>query len=138
MENMEIKTSKLGGQYIAEEINKLDTQHHKILQKLRKGEKCADCKGQNPNWASVNLGIFLCVNCAQIHRGIGTHITKVKGCIGTYLWFPDEIENMKLIGNDKSNNIYLKNYNDTLPNENLGTDVLKQHIINKYDKKIWC
>tara|TARA_B100000900_G_C20083553_1_gene515019 strand:- start:96 stop:503 length:408 start_codon:yes stop_codon:yes gene_type:complete len=135
---MEIKTSKLGGKYNSEEINKLDTEHHKILQKLRRGKKCADCNSENPNWSSVNLGIFLCVNCAQIHRGIGTHITKVKGCTGTYLWFPDEIDNMKLIGNEKSNKIYLKNYNGTLPNENLTTETLKQHIINKYDKKIWC
>ena len=138
-----MKTSKLGGKFPSEEIDKLDTYHHEILQKLRRGERCADCNSENPSWASVNLGVFLCVNCAQIHRGIGTHISKVKGCTGTYLWFPDEIENMKNIGNEKSNNIFLKNYNVTLPNVtlpdgNTNIENLKQHIINKYDKKIWC
>ncbi|TEB32685.1 Arf GTPase activating protein, partial [Coprinellus micaceus] len=39
---------------------------------------CADCKARNPRWTSHNLGIFICMNCASIHRKLGTHITKVK------------------------------------------------------------
>jgi len=55
---------------------------------------CADCKARNPRWASHNLGIFIwyvfpigrvrtsayerrSMNCASIHRKIGTHVTKV-------------------------------------------------------------
>ncbi|KZT52597.1 hypothetical protein CALCODRAFT_441337, partial [Calocera cornea HHB12733] len=38
---------------------------------------CADCKARLPRWASWNLGIFLCVQCASVHRKIGTHVTKV-------------------------------------------------------------
>ena len=47
------------------------------LSKLPGNNKCADCKVDNPKWASVNIGIFLCVQCAGIHRELGVHITQV-------------------------------------------------------------
>ncbi len=40
-------------------------------------ETCADCHSPSPRWASVNLGIFLCINCASIHRMLGTHKSRV-------------------------------------------------------------
>lgn len=33
------------------------------------------CRG--PRWASVNLGIFICMQCSGIHRSLGVHISKV-------------------------------------------------------------
>ena len=33
------------------------------------------CRG--PRWASVNLGIFICMECSGIHRSLGVHISKV-------------------------------------------------------------
>jgi len=59
---------------------------------------CADCKARAPRWASHNLGIFICVNCASIHRKIGTHITKVKS-LTMDSWSREQIEVMKSIGN---------------------------------------
>ena len=29
-------------------------------------------------WASWNLGVFLCIRCAGIHRNLGVHISRVK------------------------------------------------------------
>ena len=56
--------------------------HERTLQDLIKGipgnNKCADCGANNPGWASWNLGIFLCMRCASLHRKLGTHISKVK------------------------------------------------------------
>lgn len=66
---------------------------------------CADCKSRNPRWASHNLGIFICVNCASIHRKLGTHITKVKS-LTMDAWTKEQVEAMKQNGNIRSNAFY--------------------------------
>lgn len=66
---------------------------------------CADCKSRNPRWASHNLGIFICVNCASIHRKLGTHITKVKS-LTMDAWTKEQVEVMKQNGNIRSNAFY--------------------------------
>ena len=51
-------------------------------------DKCADCDGENPNWASINLGIMLCIECSGIHRSLGVHISKVRS-VTLDDWDPD-------------------------------------------------
>jgi stromal membrane-associated protein len=65
-------------------------------------EVCADCPSKAPRWASINLGIFVCVPCSAVHRRIGTHISKVKS---TNLdeWNSDWIEHVKTWGNANAN-----------------------------------
>lgn len=41
-------------------------------------DKCADCGSRKPKWASINLGIMLCIECSGIHRSLGVHISKVR------------------------------------------------------------
>lgn len=36
--------------------------------KIAGNEKCADCGDQQPRWASINLGITLCIECSGVHR----------------------------------------------------------------------
>ncbi|THG22943.1 hypothetical protein TEA_019560 [Camellia sinensis var. sinensis] len=58
----------------------LNTKHRKILEgllKLPENRECADWKSKGPRWASVNLGIFVCMQCSGIHRSLGVHISKV-------------------------------------------------------------
>src|ERR1700733_6763549 len=49
----------------------------KALLKLEGNKICADCKrNKHPRWASWNLGVFVCIRCSGIHRGMGTHISR--------------------------------------------------------------
>lgn len=32
----------------------------------------------DPEWASLNFGILMCIECSGIHRNLGSHISKVR------------------------------------------------------------
>lgn len=64
---------------------------------------CTDCIGVE--WASYNIGIFLCTRCASVHRNIGAHISKVKH-LKMDRWEDSEIERMKEVGNFKARQKY--------------------------------
>ncbi|KIM81712.1 hypothetical protein PILCRDRAFT_38800, partial [Piloderma croceum F 1598] len=63
---------------------------------------CADCKRNDPRWASWNLGVYLCIRCSGIHRGMGTHISKVKS-IDLDAWTPDQMQSVEKWGNRRAN-----------------------------------
>jgi hypothetical protein len=88
-------TSKLGGVYPKAEIEAKDAESHARLKALcRSGSnnRCAECGDTGTCWASVTIGVFVCMRCSQVHRSLGAHISKVKSCMGTYLWAPDELQ----------------------------------------------
>jgi hypothetical protein len=125
--------SKLGTDYPKEEIDRDEKKHKAELDRIRKlpeNRHCADCGTNGTVWASVNLGVFLCMRCGSHHRGIGTHITLPKGCTGTYLWGPDEIERMAAIGNTKAARMY--GGDDKRPAETAPDSQWKQYILDKY------
>ncbi|KAG1892185.1 ArfGap-domain-containing protein [Suillus subluteus] len=75
----------------------------KILQELSKREDlknktCVDCGNPNPQWASVSFAIFLCLQCAGVHRGFGVHISFVRS-VSMDTWQADQIKRMQLGGN---------------------------------------
>ena len=41
-------------------------------------EKCCDCNEDNPEWASINLGILLCLNCGGAHRFVRLNYLSIK------------------------------------------------------------
>ena len=54
--------------------------HPDIPEILKKGEnsKCVDCGAENPKWASMNNGVFLCLKCAGIHRSFGMSVSLIR------------------------------------------------------------
>ena len=90
---MSTTTSKLGKKYDRKEIEKLDKQFHSELRKMFRKSNCADCGKKHPNWATLKRGKFVCINCAQKLRADSSN--RVKSCMGTYLWHPDEMEVMR-------------------------------------------
>jgi hypothetical protein len=83
-----------------------DAASHKELNALRalpENDECFDCTARKPGWAALPHGIYLCLDCAQVHRHLGRHISQVKTInTGTYLWFPYEMALMRTIGNARA------------------------------------
>ena len=110
----------------------------KILKKLLtkpENKYCADCKRPNPNWASLNIGIFICIKCSGCHRQLGVQISRVKS-IDLDIWPEDTLENFKYINNQIANNYWeynIKNYDFSKLRNN--DSILYKFIKMKYENK---
>uniref|UniRef100_A0A3B3YV74 Arf-GAP with coiled-coil, ANK repeat and PH domain-containing protein n=1 Tax=Poecilia mexicana TaxID=48701 RepID=A0A3B3YV74_9TELE len=66
---------------------------------------CCDCGQPDPRWASINLGITLCIQCSGIHRSLGVHFSKVRS-LTLDSWEPELLKLMCELGNRVINQIY--------------------------------
>lgn len=78
------------------------------LQKEEGNSQCADCRADKTEWASVNLGIFICIECAGIHRSIGPPVTQVRS-VQLDKWSNHMFETMKAGGNAHAKTIWEAN-----------------------------
>ena len=110
-----------------------------INELLKKPENkyCADCKKTSPTWASVNLGVFVCINCSGCHREIGVHITKIRST-NLDVWPKNILDNFKLI-NNKIANKYWEHNLKKFDFKKIQNDKYKlvEFIRNKYEHKNW-
>ena len=111
-----------------------------IIDKLLKKPEnkfCADCKRTSPTWASINLGVFVCINCSGCHREIGVHVTKIKS-VNLDVWPSEVLKNFQKINNKIANEYWeykLKNFDfKSIQNDNYK---LIQFIRDKYEYKKW-
>lgn len=58
-----------------------------------------------PRWASWNLGVFLCIRCAGIHRNLGVHISRVKS-VNLDSWTPEQVVSLQQMGNSRARAVY--------------------------------
>lgn len=50
-----------------------------LVEKIMKlNPTCADCGMASPDWASLNLGVLVCIECSGVHRSLGIHVSKVR------------------------------------------------------------
>ncbi|KAL2077435.1 hypothetical protein ACEWY4_026939 [Coilia grayii] len=73
----------------------------------RSNQVCADCKAINPDWASINLCVVICKNCAGQHRGLGTMVSKVQSLkLDTSVWSNEIVQLFIMLGNDRANEFW--------------------------------
>lgn len=102
-----VSTSKSGG-VGGGEIGDQEDEGCKALEEIQAisgNKQCCDCGETGPDWASINLGITLCIVCSGIHRSLGVHFSKVRS-LTLDSWEPELIKLMCELGNSVINRIY--------------------------------
>mmetsp|Transcript_65392 Transcript_65392/g.156366 ORF Transcript_65392/g.156366 Transcript_65392/m.156366 type:complete len:727 (+) Transcript_65392:138-2318(+) len=61
---------------------------------------CVECDSAEGDWASVSHGVYLCVECAGRHRGLGVHVSFVRS-LSMDVWSNQQLQRMKLGGNKR-------------------------------------
>ncbi|XP_032465654.1 arf-GAP with coiled-coil, ANK repeat and PH domain-containing protein 3 isoform X6 [Phocoena sinus] len=80
----------------------------RVLQRVQHvagNSQCGDCGQPDPRWASINLGVLLCIECSGIHRSLGVHCSKVRS-LTLDSWEPELLKLMCELGNSTVNQIY--------------------------------
>ena len=68
-------------------------------------EVCADCAAPAPAWASVNLGLVVCITCSGLHRQLGSHVSKVRS-LQLDTWPPHHAQLLARVGNTRANSLW--------------------------------
>ena len=98
-----------------------------------------ECDSLKVEWASVNLGIFLCESCSGRHRALGTHVSQVRSLwLDSKVWTDDIISKFRFeAGNARAKAIYQARVPSFAirPPRDRGPIVMENWLRNKYELK---
>ncbi|ERL93659.1 hypothetical protein D910_10947, partial [Dendroctonus ponderosae] len=133
---MSLKTEK-------DKVKQLQDKCQSVLNALLRDEDnkyCVDCDSKGPRWASWNIGVFLCIRCAGIHRNLGVHISKVKS-VNLDAWTPEQVVSLQQMGNSRARAVYEANLPDNFRrpqnDTNLETFIRAKYEHKKYIAREW-
>ncbi|KAG5261617.1 hypothetical protein AALO_G00286410 [Alosa alosa] len=107
------------------------------VRNLRGNSRCVDCEAQNPDWASLNLGALICIECSGIHRNLGTHLSRVRS-LDLDEWPLELIKVMSSIGNELANSVWEGNAQGRLkPAPDASREERERWIRAKYEQKLF-
>ncbi|KAH8331299.1 hypothetical protein KR067_013657, partial [Drosophila pandora] len=116
--------------------------HWEEFLKIPGNAQCCDCRSPNPRWASINLGITLCIECSGVHRSLGVHYSKVRS-LTLDAWETENVKVMMELGNEVINKIYEARVGENCdlrqPTEQCGIGVREAWIKAKYvERRFVC
>lgn len=70
------------------------------LLRIPGNDRCCECSQAvgGAAWASINLGLILCLRCSGVHRGLGVHVSQVRSAT-LDTWRPEWVRTCRAIGN---------------------------------------
>nr|XP_015812202.2 arf-GAP with GTPase, ANK repeat and PH domain-containing protein 3 isoform X1 [Nothobranchius furzeri] len=107
------------------------------IRNVRGNSFCVDCDAPNPDWASLNLGALMCIECSGIHRNLGTHLSRVRS-LDLDDWPVELSMVMTAIGNAMANSVWegaLEGY--TKPGNDSTREQKESWIRAKYEQKLF-
>ncbi|XP_071897307.1 arf-GAP with GTPase, ANK repeat and PH domain-containing protein 1 isoform X8 [Anas platyrhynchos] len=107
------------------------------IRNIRGNSHCVDCEAQNPDWASLNLGALICIECSGIHRNLGTHLSRVRS-LDLDDWPIELIKVMSSIGNELANSVWEENSQGHMkPSSDSTREEKERWIRAKYEQKLF-
>eukprot|EP01083_Nonionella_stella_P074562 202310_1 len=67
---------------------------------------CADCEAKETTWVSLNLGVFVCNECAEFHRQAGPKYSKIRAFEKAIMLSLDDLQFLNNMGNIVAKTVY--------------------------------